>query len=141
MALGAQQLHGFTNTLLGATMILVPSVLLGRPACQGFLRWWNSRLSLAQVRWIGVDPVIGCKAAWIGGTLGVVYSHLILDAVMHLDAHPWAPFSSVNPFVGLLSVDELNGLCWWSLMVGIFVIGTKRAWNLRNGCSVAGDDR
>ncbi len=91
IAVGAHQLHGFTNTLVGATVVLVPSVLLGRSISQAFLRWWNSRLSPSQARWMWVDPVIGWKAAWIGGILGV-YSHLILDAVMHADAHPWGTY-------------------------------------------------
>lgn len=52
IAVGAHQLHGFTNTLLGATVILVPSVLVGRPAARVFMRWWNSRLSPSQARWI-----------------------------------------------------------------------------------------
>ncbi len=130
IAVGAHQLHGFTNTLVGATVILVPSVLLGRPVCEVFLRWWNSRLSPSQARWLWVDPVIGWKAAWIGGTLGV-YSHLILDAVMHLDARPWAPVSSVNPLVGLLSYDALHALCLWTLVGGLIVLGVKRVWKLR----------
>ncbi len=71
IAVGAHQLHGFTNTLVGATVVLVPSVLLGRPISQAFLHWWNSRLSPSQARWMWVDPVIGWKAAWIGGILGV----------------------------------------------------------------------
>ena len=51
LLVGAPQIHGFTNTALGATVILVPSVLLGRPVCQVFLRWWNSQLNLVQARW------------------------------------------------------------------------------------------
>jgi hypothetical protein len=66
IAVGADQLHGFTNTLLGATVILVPSVLVGRPAAQAFLRWWNSRLSPSQARWMWISPVVSWKAAWIG---------------------------------------------------------------------------
>jgi hypothetical protein len=130
IAVGAHQLHGFTNTILGATVILVPSVLLGRPACQAFLHWWNSRLSKAQARWMWADPVIGWKAAWIGGILGI-YSHLILDAAMHPDARPWAPLSSANPLVGLLSYEGLNALCLWTLVGGMIALGARSAWKIR----------
>ncbi len=130
MALGAQQLHGFTNTVLGATAILVPSALVGRPVAQVFLRWWNSRLSPSQARWLWVEPAIPWKAAWTGGILGI-YSHVFLDAVMHADARPWAPFSSANPLVGLLSVDGLNLLCLWTLVGGVIALGTRRGWKLR----------
>lgn len=138
IALGAHQLHGFTNTLVGVTVILVPSVLLGRPISQMFLRWWNSRLSLSQARWMGVNPTIGWKAAWIGGTLGV-YSHVILDAVMHADAHPWTPISSVNPLVGLLSYQALNLLCLGSLIGGVIALGARRGWKLLIGSRKACD--
>lgn len=130
IAVGAHQLHGFTNTLLGATVILVPSVLVGRPAARVFMRWWNSRLSPSQARWMWVDPVIRWKSAWVGGVLGI-YSHLILDAVMHPDAHPWAPLSSVNPFVGLLSYEGLNALCLWTLVGGVIALGVRRGWKFR----------
>ncbi len=66
---------------------------------------------------------------------------LTLDAVMHSDAHPWAPVSSVNPFVGLLSVDELNALCLGSLLVGVLLMGTQKVRKMRNGSAVTGGDR
>ncbi len=135
MVLGVQQLHGFTS----ATVLLLPSVLVGRPGCQAFLRWWNSRLSPAQARWMRMDPVVSWKAAWIGGTLGV-YSLVFLDATMHTDAHPWAPLSSVNPLVGLLSYDALNGLCLVSLLVVVFSMGTQKIRKMRNGTPVVGGD-
>jgi hypothetical protein len=130
LLVGAPQIHGFTNTALGATVILVPSVLLGRPVCQAFLRWWNSQLNPVQARWLSVDPVITLKAAWIGGVLGI-YSHVVLDALMHPDANPWAPFSPKNPFVGILSIESLNALCWWTIVIGIFVMGTAKVWTKR----------
>ena len=65
-----------------------------------------------------------------GGVLGI-YSHLILDAVMHSDAHPWAPLSSANPFVGLLSYEGLNALCLWTLVGGVITLGVRRGWKFR----------
>lgn len=130
LAFGAQQLHGFTNTLLGATLILAPSVLLGRPLCQAFLRWWNARLDPAQIRWMWIDPVIPWKAACLGGVLGI-YSHVLLDAIMHADAHLWAPVSSANPLLGLLSYQALHGLCLSSLLLGVFLMGVAKGRKMR----------
>lgn len=127
LVLGADQLHGFSNTALGATVVLLPSVLLGRPASQAVLVWWNTQLSAAQARWLSVTPAITWKAAWAGGILGV-YTHLVLDAIMHADARPWAPFSSHNPFLGLLTADGLNALCFWSLGGGVIVLWVMRQW-------------
>ncbi len=127
VALGAPRLHGFSNTMLGATLLLLPSALLGRWMCQGFLRWWNQQLSRRQARWLAVDAAIGRPAAWLGACLGV-YSHLFLDALMHLDAEPWAPFSSANPFLGIVSVTQLNVLCAWSLLAGVAWLVIARFW-------------
>ncbi len=113
--------------LLLLPLLLLPSALLGRWMCQGFLRWWNQQLSRRQARWLAVDAAIGRPAAWLGACLGV-YSHLFLDALMHLDAEPWAPFSSANPFLGIVSVTQLNVLCAWSLLAGVAWLVIARFW-------------
>jgi len=64
---GAERLHGFSNTVIGATV-----VLLGRPLCLAVLRWWNSRLSPRQAVWLSVGPGIDRKAAWVAGIRGVL---------------------------------------------------------------------
>ena len=127
---GSEGLHGLSNTALGATIILVPSVLIGRPLGQWALRWWNSRLSPSQARWVSVAPGISWKAAWIGGVLGV-YSHFFLDAVMHVDAEPWAPFSEENPWLGLISIRELDSLCFWMIGIGLGALAISWSWRAR----------
>ena len=54
------------------------------------------------------------------GLLGV-FSHIILDAVMHADAIPGAPFSEANPYVGLLSIGQLNFSCLILLLLGTII--------------------
>ena len=129
-AVGSVRLHGFTNTIAGATVVLLITVPLGKPLCEWALRWWNRQLSPSQARWLGVAERISWRAAWIGGVFGV-YSHLILDAVMHVDAKPWMPFSNVNSLVDLLSIDRLNLLCLVSLVVGALVIAILRLIRVR----------
>lgn len=119
---GIYPLHGFTNTIIGATVVLIVTVALGKPVCEWVLRWWNRNLSPAQSRWMQVSERISWRAACLGGLLGVG-SHFILDAIMHSDARPWAPFSEGNTFVGLLSIEQLNLLCLLCLLVGGIAIG------------------
>ncbi len=128
--LGSSHLHGFTNTIFGATVVLLFTVPLGKPLCVGILRWWNRQLSAAQARWLGVSDTVTWTAAWIGGALGV-YSHLILDAIMHADAAPWMPLSRVNSLIGLISVEQLNLLCLLSVFAGAFLIGVVRLFRTR----------
>ena len=87
LMLGAYPLHGFTNTIVGATVVLVVTVVLGKPFCEWVLCWWNRNLSPAQSRWLQVSENISWPAACLGGILGVL-SHFILDAIMHADARP-----------------------------------------------------
>ncbi len=131
----AERWHGFTNTFIGATVVLLPTVLFGKPACEWVLRWWNRNLSPAQAKWLKVPTRIGWLAAWTGGVLGV-YSHVILDAIMHSDARPWAPLSGANPFVGLLSIGQLSLLCLIFLLLGTIVFGLTRSFTRRR----SGDD-
>ena len=129
LILGISHLHGFSNTIIGATVVLLLSVPIGKPVCEWVLRWWNRNLSAAQARWLWVSESISWKAAWIGGIAGV-YSHLVLDAMMHTDARPWLPFSEVNPFVGLVSMKHLDLLCALTLLIGAALTGV---YGLRRG--------
>lgn len=124
-ALGSARLHGFTNTIIGATVALLVTVPFGKPVCEWILRWWNRQLSQAQAKWVGVSEKITWRAAWIGGVLGV-YSHFLLDAIMHSDAKPWMPFSNANSLVYLISIGQLNLLCLLSVVMGVFLIGGFR---------------
>ncbi|MCZ6664340.1 MAG: DUF4184 family protein, partial [Gammaproteobacteria bacterium] len=118
----ADRLHGFSNTIFGASIVLFPSVLLGRPVCRAFLNWWNRNLSAKQRELLAVDPKISWLAAWSGGILGV-YSHWFLDAMMHADALAVWPLARGNPFIDWLSIGEINGLCLGSLVVGLLAFG------------------
>ncbi len=121
IAIDADRLHGFTNTILGASVVLFPAVLLGRPVCRAFLSWWNRNLSAKQSELLSVDPDISWLAAWSGGIFGV-YSHWFLDAMMHADALAVWPMVHGNPFIDWLSIGEINGLCLGSLAVGLFAL-------------------
>ncbi len=132
IAVGSARWHGFTNTFVGATAILLPTVFFGKPVCEWVLRWWNRNLSPGQAAWLQVPARVGWGAAWTGGVLGV-YSHVLLDAVMHSDASPWGPFSEENPLVDLLSVGQLNLLCLGALIIGTVVMGLTSALRRRSG--------
>ena len=124
---GAESLHGFSNTIIGATVLLIPTILVGRPVCTAFLRWWNRNLSPAQAKLMSVNSSITWKAAWIGGILGL-YSHWFLDAMMHVAAQPFWPLSSSNLFVTWLSISNVNALCIWSLIIGGALLLTINFW-------------
>ena len=137
LMLGVYPLHGFTNTIVGATVVLIVTLVLGKPFCEWALRLWNQKLSPTQSRWLRVSARISWPAAFLGGVLGVG-SHFILDAFMHADARPWQPFSEANPFVGLLRIEQLNMFCLFSLVAGglataVYVVIRGRRTPVRSG--------
>ncbi len=117
--------HPWLHTLPGAIGVAMVAAMLGRRPCEWGLRQWNSRLSPAQARWLGVDAAIGRGAAWTGAFLGTL-SHLALDAVMHVDVHPLWPLMQGNPWQGLISVEALQWGCVAAGLVGLALLAMSR---------------
>jgi len=96
---GAARLHVFFHTFLGS---LVPALIT----------IWLFR-SAANRRAVVFASLIG------------VWSHVLLDAIMHRDMMPFAPFSAANPWLGMISVSTLHvscvlvGIAGWFLWRGI----------------------
>jgi hypothetical protein len=132
--------HRFFHTLIGATVVVLVSVWPGRLLCERLLRWWNSRLSPAQARYLAVEPTIGIGAAVTGAALGA-YSHVVLDSIMHVDVRAFAPFSDWNVLQGLISIEALHFGCVLAGLAGLLVLAlpiARRAATSR-GAAKTGD--
>ncbi len=101
-------LHGPTHSFVGAVVLAPVAALIGRAAGWAI----GPRISLA----------VALGSALIGTT-----SHVVLDAVMHGDMHPFWPFSVANPLLGLVSVRDLHLFCLASAVAGGAILGV-RAW-------------
>ena len=106
---GVGDLHGFSHTYIGASLLGLFSALSGKYLAevglyllglnngwQVTIRWWVALLS-----------------AFIGS-----YSHVLLDSIMHADVQPFFPWSQNNLFLSWLSVADLHKLCIYSGLVG-----------------------
>jgi membrane-bound metal-dependent hydrolase YbcI (DUF457 family) len=62
--------------------------------------------------------------AYVGGLLGGL-SHVFLDGIMHPDLHPFWPFSTANPFLGLVSLGTLHLFCIVCGAVGVLLLGFR----------------
>lgn len=102
-------LHGPSHSYLGATIIGVLSLFIGKPICEYFLRRWNVSLP-RKWKWLHIAPAISWRAASIGTFIGV-YSHVVLDSIMHLDMRPWWPLSEANGLLHIISIGNLHLLC------------------------------
>jgi hypothetical protein len=118
---GDSVLHGFSHTYLGATLIGVASVAIGRPVCQYFLDFWTPDESTPFLQWLRGPQRISWSAAITGAFVGA-YSHIILDSMMHADMRPFAPLSESNALLHLISVARLHLICMLSGLFGAVVI-------------------
>jgi hypothetical protein len=110
MVRGADVLHGFSHTYVGATVLAVVAIVVGRPVCEWVARWVNRSghfPTFAAVPW---PERIDGRAAVSGAFIGT-YSHVLLDGVMHLDMHALAPFSQRQPLLGIVSEPTLYLFC------------------------------
>jgi hypothetical protein len=110
-------LHGFTHTFLGATLVALLSVVLGRPVCQWLLDHCRPDPDSALLSWLAGSGRISWTAALSGAFLGA-YTHVVLDSIMHFDVEPFAPITGANPLLRLVSVGWLHVFCVASGLAG-----------------------
>ena len=114
-------IHGFTHTYLGATLIALFSVVVGRPVCQALLNHWTPDPRSSFETWLRGAKRISRPAAIAGAFVGA-YSHVFLDSLMHSDMQPYAPVSQANGLLHLVSVDALHVVCVLSGVLGAVVM-------------------
>lgn len=106
---GEGELHGFSHTYVGASLLAVFSALSGK---------YLSEIGLYV---LGMNPDWQVKISWwvavISAFIGS-YSHVAIDSIMHSDMEPFYPFSERNALLGIISVDLLHKLCLYSGLIG-----------------------
>lgn len=110
-------LHGFSHTFVGATLIGIACALTGKYAAEFGLRF------IGEARYLPISWPVATVSAFIGST-----SHVLLDAVMHADLEPFAPFTLRNPFLGWLSMEALHQMCVYSVLLGVGLYFAVSRW-------------
>lgn len=107
MLTGRAQLHGWSHTYLGATLLAIVAAFSGK-----FAGEWGLKLLRLQeflpITWKGA-----AASAFVGA-----WSHVLLDSVMHFDIRPLAPFSGQNALLQLVSIEALHVFCVLTAMLG-----------------------
>ena len=101
------ELHGFSHTFAGATLIGLFCALSGK-----YLGAWGLRV----LREEGHLPITWA-AAFAGAYIGT-YSHVLIDSIMHVDVAPFFPLSSRSPLHGIIGIDTLHIVCVAAAVVG-----------------------
>jgi hypothetical protein len=107
MVTGKGELHGFSHTYAGATLIGLFCALSGK---------YLGELGLRILREPGHLPIswpIAFVSAYIGS-----YSHVAIDSIMHADIQPLMPFSTGSALHGIISIEALHVWCVASAAIG-----------------------
>lgn len=115
-------LHGWSHTLVGATVIGAVAALVGRPVCQFLLDQWTPAPGSGFLAWLRGPRQITWPAAIAGAFIGT-YSHILLDSVMHRDMAPLAPVSAENALLHVITVEALHLVCIASALAGAVIFG------------------
>lgn len=106
---GEGHLHGFSHTYIGAILLALFSAISGKYLSETGLKL----LALAKEQSTTIIWLVAFFSAFIGS-----FSHILLDSIMHSDVEPFYPFSTINYFQGIISIEALHKLCLYSGLAG-----------------------
>lgn len=120
---GQIRLHGFFHSFLGSLIPFAIAYLLHRP----LFHWLAPKLARFPTfqKWAKAEGHLS-RYVVLGTGLFAVWSHVVLDAIMHSDLTPFYPFSESNPFLQVVPASGLNQFCLIALLVGLAVAWTRR---------------
>jgi hypothetical protein len=119
LVLGTPILHGHTHTLAGALAIGALGTATGKPITAWVLA--RSEQEHAPLTW---------TAATTGAFIGS-FSHVGLDALLHPDMHPLWPLTQANPWLAVVSMDQLHAGCAVLGLVGGIGAAVRLWWRRR----------
>jgi len=143
IVLGRWPVHTTLHTMLGATVVAVVAALCRRPLSwvnAAILRWRarateapsEATAQPARRSWLphaAIDAELG-PVTWTGAAVGAalgVLLHVPIDAMMHPDVKPFAPWTDANPFFIPGSFEWLHVAC---LAAGVLGLGLW-VWRVR----------
>ncbi|MFQ5946541.1 MAG: hypothetical protein ACE5NC_09895 [Anaerolineae bacterium] len=115
--------HAALHTLAGSVLLAIAAIVPAKYGLSCLYERIRHRLATSDSppRWLVAElNPISWKTAMTGGLLGAI-SHVILDAVIHLDVTPFAPLSYENPFFVPYSFVWVHVLCGISGGLGLLI--------------------
>lgn len=123
MAHHSHQLHTFFHTYLGASLVLLIAIPLGKTTSTWLRRIWNFAAQDVHNFNITVSGQTTWTATILGASIGA-YSHVLFDSFYHIDIQPFQPWSDSNPCKGLIVPFKMEivfnaliilGLVWFAI--------------------------
>ncbi len=122
-------LHGVTHTYLGALLVGVVALVVGKFAMQSLLRSWNGMVNVNYLRWLQVNSELSWPAVATGVFIGT-FSHIVLDSMMHIDMQPFWPLSTRNSLLNVIPASWVYLLCSGLGVFGVMCLLTRKVFNL-----------
>lgn len=127
---GKGQLHGFSHTYIGATLIAIVSVLTGKWIYQLIMAFVRKDFTDYQKKLFDVPRELTLRVCIISAFIGT-YSHVLLDSLMHADIEPFYPVNLKNDISSLLSIEAIYKLCVYTGLLGLVIFFSLRTVKLK----------
>ena len=119
--------HRMLHTYLGASVVALFAVVIGRPLLGYVLRQWNRLIRAERESLLWIEPRVPLVAAMSGALVGG-YSHILLDSFLYSDMHPTSPLSDGNAALNALSTLEVYTLCLALGVLGAIALAARWLW-------------
>ena len=124
--------HRILHTYLGATVVALLAVVIGRPLLERTLRLWNRLVGADRESLLWIEPRVPLVAAVSGALIGG-YSHVLLDSFLYRDMYPLIPMSYSKATLNMLSTLEVYALCLALGLLGGAALAARWLWRRRSG--------
>ena len=120
MLTGKGELHGFSHTYIGATLIAVFCALTGRWIYKVSMKMCRQNFTEYQKKLFAVSGNLTTSVCITSAFIGTI-SHVLLDSIMHGDVEPFYPIIPTNHLHLLLSIEGLYALCVYAGIAGTVI--------------------
>ena len=127
---GQGNLHGFSHTYIGATLIALISAFTGKWIYEMVMVFIKKDFTEYQKKLFDVPKKITTGVCIVSAFIGT-YSHIVLDSIMHGDVEPFYPINLENNLHLILSIKDLYKLCVYTGMVVILIYFSVRYISLK----------
>lgn len=127
---GKGQLHGFSHTYIGATLIALVSAFTGKWLYKLLMQFADKDFTSYQKKLFDVPGQLTTGVCFLSAFIGT-YSHVVLDSIMHADIEPFYPLNSDNQLHLLISIKNLYRFCFYTGLAGIMIYFMFRYLRIR----------
>lgn len=117
---GKGQLHGFSHTYIGATLIAIIAAYTGQWIYHWLVYFIENDFTDYQKKLFDVSATITAAICFSSAFIGT-FSHVLIDSIMHSDIKPFFPLDIENQILLIVSIKTLHKLCIYTGLIGTVI--------------------